>query len=119
MSGRRLVSSLLDRLRTGDDPGALRELMVLVARTASAMAATRRIVPPDGRLWTREDLEDLVGDFLAKPGRITDLVINCVDDVHFKARIETALKRVASDAFRRTQLGVLHRRVVRRIGKRD
>ena len=113
------VSSLHERLRaSGDDPAALRDALALVTKVAAALARLRRIVPPAGGRWTVDDIEDLVGEFFSRPGRIVDLAIRAKDDGHFKNLIARTLVRVNISTFRKTPLGVLRRRVERRLDGR-
>lgn len=114
------MSSLHERLRApGEDPAALQEALALVTKVAAALARLRKIVPPGGgQRWTVDDVEDLVGEFFARPGRIVDLAVGATDDTHFKNRIAKTLVRVNSSTFRKTALGVLRRRVERRLDGR-
>lgn len=95
----------------------------LVTRTAAAVARTRRIATPSGsRTWCQADVDDLVGEFFAKPGRIFDLANSAGtgDDAGslFRGMTEKAVKRVAIDRFRKGPRGVLHERVNRRVAAR-
>jgi hypothetical protein len=118
--GEEQVSSLPECLRAAErDPTAVHDAIQLVTKVAEALARTRKVVPPGGGQWTAEDIEDLVGDFFADPGRILDLAVGAKDDAHFKKRIAKTLVRVNSSTFRKTALGVLRRRVERRLAGRS
>jgi hypothetical protein len=108
---------LCERLRAAE-PSALGEVHDLVLRTAVAMARMRKVVPAHGGAWTLEDVEDLVSEFFADLTRIGDLAVKAVDDRALKASIETSLMRVSIDLFRATPLGVLMRRIDRRMKER-
>jgi hypothetical protein len=95
----------------------------LVTRTAEAVARTRKFATPSGsRLWTQHDVDDLVGEFFSKPGRIFDLAAAAGTgedaEARFKGMTEKAIKRVAIDRFRKGPRGVLHERVNRRVAAR-
>jgi hypothetical protein len=113
------VSSVLERIRAAEqDDAVLHEAITLVTDIVEALTRMRKIVPPGGGRWTAEDIEDLVGDFFASPGRIIDLAVGAKDNAHFKHRIAKTLVRVNSSTFRKTALGVLRRRVERRLDGR-
>lgn len=114
------MSSVLERVRAAiQDDAVLQDAIELVTDVAEALARMRKIVPPGGGQWTSEDIEDLVGDFFANPGRIIDLAVGAKDVAHFKHRIAKTLVRVNSSTFRKTALGVLRRRVERRLDGRS
>lgn len=111
--------SLCERLRQeGLHSLAMADAIALVGRTAHALARRRRIAPAHGGEWSADDIEELVAEFFAKPGRIMDLVAGADTDEVLRGRVARSLKRVAVDLFRRTPLGTLHRRIDRRMKSR-
>lgn len=62
---------IVAELRSGRLTG---EALQLVTRSARAIARTRKFTSPSGdRAWSAHDVDDLVGDFFASPGRLFDL----------------------------------------------
>lgn len=101
-----------------------REAIVEVTQVAFAVTRTGRYSTPAGsRTWRRDDVEDLVGDFFAKPGRLFDLAVSAGTgpdpDALFRGKIETSLKRILIDRLRSGPQGVLYKRIDRRMAKRD
>lgn len=108
---------ILDDLRQGR---LTQEAVDLVTRSALAIARTGRYTTASGsRRWSHDDVEDLVGDFFASPGRIFDLATGATDGTGLVRRIETTLERVIIDRLRRGPVGVLHRRIDRRMKRRS
>jgi len=100
------------------------EVVTLVERTARAVVRTGHFTTPNGaRQWSAHDVDDLVQDFFASPARIFDLAATAVTsadaDDHLRALIQVAVKRVLIDRLRRGPMGVLLKRIKRRLLKRD
>lgn len=93
----------------------------LVARTARAVARTGRYTTPSGgRQWSGHDVDDLVADFLGSEGRLIDLAINAQDISHLKSQIEKSMVRLIIDRLRAGPVGILRRRIERRLrGRQD
>lgn len=101
-----------------------REAIVEVTWAAFAVTRTGRYTTPAGsRTWSDDDVEDLVGDFFAKPGRLFDLAVSAGTgpdaDARFRGKIETSLRRILIDRLRSGPQGVLYKRIDRRIAKRN
>jgi hypothetical protein len=101
--------------------GAVTAAVIRTVTTAArAVARTGRFTAPNGsRTWSQHDVDDLVGDFFAVPGRILNLATRAGDGpdgvTNFRRAVETSLKRVIIDRFRAGPVGVLHKRIDRRM----
>lgn len=103
-------------LRSGRLTG---EALQLVTRSARAIARTRKFTSPSGdRTWSVHDVDDLVGDFFASPGRLFDLATGSTDDDQLKGKVDKSLKRLIIDRLRSGEEGALRRRVLRRLNSR-
>lgn len=94
------------------------EALRVVTKTAEAIVRSGRWSSSNGsRSWSHHDIEDLVGDFFADPGRIVDLAVAAGTDAdassRFQGALHTTLKRLLIDRMRQGPHGVLRRRVER------
>lgn len=99
------------------------ETIEFVAAVAAAVVRAGRYKTPIGsRTWCRDDVDDLVGDFFSKPGRIFDLAAEAeaASDPagRFVGSVHTTVSNLIVDRLRRTPHGVLFQRIERRCTNR-
>lgn len=70
-------------------------------------------------MWSEHDVQDLAADLLASEGALVDLASGADDFGHLKARIEKALVRRVIGRLRAGPVGVLRRRIERRLARRE
>jgi hypothetical protein len=87
----------------------------LLYRLVQAVALARNFPPPDGYAqWSKEAALDIAHDFIDGPRgrrRLADLVVRATDEASFEALLSTAVLNFHRDRSRRTDFGVLVRRV--------
>lgn len=95
-------------------------VVTAVWNSARAFARTKKFTTPNGSwVWSNDDIDDLVGDFLVRPQRIAALADRAgegPDSVKkFRGALQTSLKNVVIDRYHATPQGVLSRRIERRM----